>query len=115
VLLAVEPASEIDRYLDSAELAAYTGATVTDPGELRQAMAQVAADGYCLIDGELEEGLVALAVPLCDADGAVIAPSTCAPTRSGPARPSWWRGLPLLRTTAVAIEAEMRAAIQLSV
>jgi len=53
---------------------------------------------------------------VCDADGAVIAAiNLCTYSlRTSPAE-LVARGLPLLRTTAVAIEAEMRAAIQLSV
>jgi len=73
VLLAAEPAAEIDRYLQTADLRAHTAATVTDPAGLRQALERVAADGYSLIEDELEDGLVAMAVPVRDANGAVIA------------------------------------------
>lgn len=116
VLLAAEPADEIDRYLHSAELTAYTGATVTNPADLRQALTQVSSDGYSLVADELEDGLVALAIPLRDADGAVIAAINLC-TSSLRTRPAdlMRLGLPLLRETAAAIEAEMRAEMRLSV
>ena len=116
VLLAAEPADEIDRYLRSAELTAYTGATVTNPADLRQALTQVGSDGYSLVEDELEDGLVALAIPLRDADGEVIAAINLC-TYSLRTRPADLvrLGLPLLRETAAAIEAEMRAEMKLSV
>jgi IclR family transcriptional regulator, pca regulon regulatory protein len=115
VLLAAQPPREIDQYLKSAELTAYTSATVTSRAALRRALTRVAADGYSLIDGELEDGLVALAVPLRGVNGAVIAAlNLCSYSlRTSPAELAG-RGLPLLRATAAAIEAEMRAVLQLS-
>jgi IclR family transcriptional regulator, pca regulon regulatory protein len=116
VLLAAEPADEIDRYLQSAELTAYTGATVTNPAGLRQALTQVSSDGYSLVEDELEDGLVAIAIPLRDADGAVIAAINLC-TYSLRTRPSDLvrLGLPLLREAAAAIEAEIRTERKLSV
>jgi IclR family transcriptional regulator, pca regulon regulatory protein len=116
VLLAAQSDEEIDSYLATVEFRAYTKATVTDPGQLRQALAQVRQDGYSLIEDELEDGLVALAVPLTDAAGSVIAAmNVCAYSlRTGPdgLRNDF---LPLLRDAAAQIEHEMRAATQLSV
>ena len=116
VLLAAEPDAEIDTYLNSARLTAYTTATVTDPAALRQALDRVCADGYSLVVDELEDGLVALAVPLRDADGTVTAAmNLCTYSlRTSPVE-LVNRGLPLLRKAATAIEAEMRASTQLSV
>jgi IclR family transcriptional regulator, pca regulon regulatory protein len=116
VLLAAEPADEIDRYLKAADLTAYTKATITDPAGLRLALARVETDGYSLIEDELEDGLVALAVPLRDADGTVIAAmNVCSYSLRTSPEELVRRGLPLLRKTVSAIEAEMRAAMQLSV
>ncbi len=73
----------------------------------------MASDGYSLIESELEDGLVALAVPLRDADGAVIAAlNLCSYSLRTSPEELASRGLPLLRKTAAAIEAEMRAAMQ---
>lgn len=116
VLLAAEPAEEIDRYLKAAHLTAYTRATITDPAGLRTALAKVEVDGYSLIEDELEDGLVALAVPLRDADGAVIAAmNVCSYSLRTSPEELVRRGLPLLLRAASAIEAEMRAAMQLSI
>jgi IclR family pca regulon transcriptional regulator len=116
VLLAAEPADELDRYLKSAELTAYTGATITDPAGLRQTLARVEADGYSLIEDELEDGLVALAVPVRDADGTVIAAmNVCSYSLRTSPQELVGRGLPLLRTAAAGIEAEVRATLQLSI
>jgi IclR family pca regulon transcriptional regulator len=115
VLLAAEPAAEIDRYLQTADLRAHTAATVTEPAGLRLALERVSADGYSLIEDELEDGLVAMAVPVRDPEGAVIAAmNLCSYSlRTSPAELAG-RGLPLLRKAVAGIEAEMRAALQLS-
>jgi IclR family pca regulon transcriptional regulator len=116
VLLAAEPADEIDRYLKSAKLTAYTAATVTNPADLRQALTQVRSDGCSLVEDELEDGLVAIAIPLRDADGAVIAAINLCTYSLRTAPADLVRlGLPPLRKTAAAIEAEMRAEMRLRV
>jgi IclR family transcriptional regulator, pca regulon regulatory protein len=116
VLLAYSPDEEIDQYLKTADLQAYTSTTVTDPYALRAALAQVRADGYALVENELEDGLVALAVPVRDNDGNVIAAmNLCSYSlRTGPAE-LVSTGLPLLREAVAGVEAEARAAMQLSI
>ena len=91
-------------------------ATVINPADLRQALTQVRSGGYSLVEDELEDGLVALAIPLRDADGVVIAAINLC-TYSLRTRPADLvrLGLPLLRETAAAIEAELRAEMKLSV
>jgi IclR family transcriptional regulator, pca regulon regulatory protein len=116
VLLAAEPADEIDHYLQTADLRAHTAATVTEPAGLRHALERVTTDGYSLIEDELEDGLVALAVPVRDADGTVIAAmNLCSYSLRTSPDELVGRGLPLLRRAVAGIEAEMRAALQLSV
>lgn len=66
VLLAALPDADLEAYLARAELKAYLPRTVTDAGTLRQQLQQVRADGYALVDQELEEGLVAVAAPVRD-------------------------------------------------
>jgi IclR family transcriptional regulator, pca regulon regulatory protein len=116
VLLAHAPDEEIDQYLKSADVRAYTGATITDPNELRDALRSVRTNGYSLIENELEDGLVALAVPVRDSVGNVTAAmNACAYSlRTGPAE-LMRTGLPLLRKAAAGVEAEVRAATELSV
>src|SRR5580698_565200 len=65
VLLAALPPAELDRYLaEAAPFEALTAQTVTDPARLRDTLAQVAGQGYAIVDQELEEGLRAVAVPI---------------------------------------------------
>lgn len=116
VLLAAEADDEIDRYLKSSDLHAYTDVTLTDPLGLRAALEEVRGQGYSLVENELEDGLVALAVPVHDADGAVMAAmNVCAYSLRTTPEELVAAGLPLLRETVRKVEAEMRAALQLTV
>jgi IclR family pca regulon transcriptional regulator len=47
--------------------------TIIDPARLTPLLAQVREQGYCVVDQELELGLVSLAMPLLNAGGAVVA------------------------------------------
>ncbi|MGW7049658.1 IclR family transcriptional regulator domain-containing protein [Streptomyces avermitilis] len=58
---------------DPSGLVAPTPRTVTDPGELRAVLDRVRRDGYALVDGELEEGLRSIAVPVRERGGRVVA------------------------------------------
>jgi IclR family pca regulon transcriptional regulator len=112
VLLAAEPDDEVDRYLKSADLRAYTDATITDPNELRAALEEVRAQGYSLVEDEFEDGLVALAVPLHDADGTVMAAmNVCSYSLRTTPQDLLAAGLPLLREAVSQVEGEMRAAM----
>ena len=116
VLLAYAGDDDLAQYLKTADLRVYTSATITDPGELRDALRRVRANGYSLIENELEDGLVALAVPIRDSDGNVTAAmNACSYSlRTGPAE-LVSSGLPLLRKAAAGVEAEVGAAMQLSI
>ncbi|MFE9995584.1 IclR family transcriptional regulator domain-containing protein [Streptomyces avermitilis] len=58
---------------DPSGLVAPTPRTVTDPEELRAVLGRVRRDGYALVDGELEEGLRSIAVPVRERGGRVVA------------------------------------------
>jgi IclR family pca regulon transcriptional regulator len=73
VLLAALGDAELETRLASLRMEKLTVHTVTDPAELRARLVQVRHDGYCLIDQEMEIDLVAVAVPLRDAAGRVLA------------------------------------------
>lgn len=86
VMLAALPSKELDAYFATAKIAAITGKTVTDPRKLRSILAQVGEQGYSEVDGELEIGLRALAVPVADRTGRVvgsIALSTVSSAKAG--------------------------------
>jgi len=73
VLLAALSPAELGAYLRRAVLAPHTPHTITDPVKLREALAQVALDGFCVVDQELEIDLRGLAVPLRNGSGRVVA------------------------------------------
>jgi IclR family pca regulon transcriptional regulator len=72
VMLAALPAQELDAYFATAKISDITDRTVTDPRKLRAILAQVGKQGYSEVDGELEIGLRALAVPVTDRIGRVV-------------------------------------------
>ena len=73
VLLAGLPDEELESYLASAALKRFQPATVTDSATLRDRVMRARADGYAIVDQELEEGLLAVAVPIHDRFGRTIA------------------------------------------
>src|SRR6202451_2103302 len=73
VLLAAQPEPWLDAYLSTAALHHLTGHTITTASGLRQELRKIRANGWALIDQELEEGLRSLAAPIRDSDGAVVA------------------------------------------
>jgi IclR family pca regulon transcriptional regulator len=110
VLLAALPPGELDRYLEQAPLEALTDRTVTDPARLRELLAQVAEQGYAIVDQELEEGLRAVAAPIRGAADV----GTAAMNVSAHASRVSMAGLreqilPVLLETAAQIEADLRA------
>ncbi|MFB7892260.1 IclR family transcriptional regulator C-terminal domain-containing protein [Microbacterium sp. NPDC056044] len=109
VLLAGLPDAARDELLAASALPSLTERTVTDTGELRSEFDRVRAQGFSLVDGELEPGLRSVAVPLHGRRGEVVAAvnvSTSA-TRDS-VEHVLEHHLPALRRTAAAAEAELR-------
>lgn len=73
VLLAGLPDQGIDDYLEHATLKRRTSATVVDPVRLKAEILKARDQGYAWIDGELDEAICGLAVPVRDQDGETIA------------------------------------------
>jgi len=73
VLLANLPAAELGTYLGRVELQPLTGRTIVDKTKLRAELAEIAAQGYAVVDQELEDGLRSVAVPIRDSSGRVVA------------------------------------------
>ena len=73
VLLAGLSDEGLESYLASATLTRFQAATITDSAELRGRVLRARADGYAIVDQELEEGLLAVAVPIHDRFGRTIA------------------------------------------
>jgi len=73
VLLAGLPDEELESYLASATLKQFQPATVTDTETLRGRIVRARTDGYAIVNQELEEALLAVAVPIHDRFGRTIA------------------------------------------
>ncbi|MFJ8363139.1 IclR family transcriptional regulator C-terminal domain-containing protein [Streptomyces sp. NPDC093984] len=88
-----------------------TRLTVTDPAELREVLERVRRDGYALVDGELEEGLRSIAVPVRERGGRVVAAVNVAMHSSRRTPEECVTDiLPQLHATAARIEADLRVA-----
>lgn len=110
VLLAGLPAAELDAYLTRTPLARLTANTITDQVALRGALETVRAQGYSIVDQELEEGLRSVAAPIRDRSGVIAAIniSTHASRRSIESIQA--ELIPRLQTAAHRIEADLTAA-----
>ncbi len=72
VLLAFLPQAQRDAILVRG-LPAFTGRTVTDPIELRSELAHIRKSGYAIADEDLDVGAAAVAAPIRDWSGQVVA------------------------------------------
>jgi IclR family pca regulon transcriptional regulator len=73
VLLAGVSAERLQRYFHTARLEALTDRTVTDPARLAQLIDSARRSGYSAVVDELAYGVIALAVPVFDQQGRVVA------------------------------------------
>ena len=111
VQLAGLPDSELDAYLERAELRRLTSHTLAGPGELRAELEQIRAQGWALVDQELEEGLRSIAAPIRDRSGAVVAAVNVSAHASRASKEAVRKTLlPPLLVAAERIEADLRVA-----
>lgn len=73
VLLAGVSAERLQHYFENAKLEALTELTVTDPTRLRSLIEDCRRNGYAAVQDELAYGVIALAVPVFDHHGRVVA------------------------------------------
>jgi IclR family pca regulon transcriptional regulator len=73
VLLAFSNESDLDVYLQRVKLARQTPHTITDASVLRRVLQNVRAEGFAVVDQELELGLRSIAVPVRQPDGRAAA------------------------------------------
>jgi IclR family transcriptional regulator, pca regulon regulatory protein len=102
---------DLTAYLKRVDLKRLTARTLATEAELRGELARIRAQGWALVDQELEEGLRSVAVPIRDRDGAVVAAVNVSAHASRATKDIVRKTLlpPLLRTAA-AIEGDLRAA-----
>lgn len=72
VFLAARPDEALARYL-AGPLHPYTAKTIVTPTDLQTELDRVRADGYAWVSEEFEEGLTAVAAPVYDGTGHVVA------------------------------------------
>src|SRR5882757_9520866 len=73
VLLAGVSGERLQRYFETANLEAFTDRTVTEPAKLRALIDECRRNGYSAVEDELAFGVIALAVPVFDQKGRVVA------------------------------------------
>ncbi len=73
MLLADLSDSEIEAHLATSHLVQHTAKTSIDPIDILKKVVRARAQGWCLVDQELEEGLVSIAAPIRDHTGRAIA------------------------------------------
>jgi len=73
VWLAHLPRPALRRFFEEVELRPLTARTIASRGALEQELENVRRDGYAVNDGEREDGLRAIAVPVTRRDGEILA------------------------------------------
>ncbi|MBI4418407.1 MAG: IclR family transcriptional regulator [Ignavibacteriales bacterium] len=73
VLAADLEADDLERLVGRKGLKKYTDATITGLGALKRRLAKIRQDGHSIVDGEYKPDLCAIAVPLRDHSGRVVA------------------------------------------
>ncbi|PWJ17048.1 IclR family transcriptional regulator, pca regulon regulatory protein [Jannaschia seohaensis] len=72
VLLAAQPQENWAGMIQNVPLTRMTDRTVTDRDTFRRILEDVRDKGWCLVDQEMEIGLMSIAVPLHDSTGALV-------------------------------------------
>lgn len=102
---------DLTAYLKRVDLKRLTAHTLATEAELRGELARIRAQGWALVDQELEEGLRSVAVPIRDRDGAVVAAVNVSAHASRATKDIVRKTLlPPLLDTATRIETDLRAA-----
>lgn len=109
VLLAGLADAERDAVLEASAREHLTDRTLTDLPLLRAELEKVHAQGWALVDGELEPGLRSIAAPVHGRDGAVIAAVNVSTSATRGTLAQVRAALvPPLRAAAAAIDADLR-------
>lgn len=110
VLIAGLAGPELDAFFHALEPRRFTRSTITDKPRLRQEIERVRRQGWALVDQELEDGLRAVAVPIRNSVGEVVAAINLSTHVSRGTPKAIRRDLlaPLL-STAAAIEGDLAA------
>ena len=109
VLLAGLPEKALEEYLGRVTLRRLAARTTTSVDALRAELTRVRAQGYAIVDQELEGGLRAVAAPVRDKAGTTVAAINVSSHASRSSMEKIRRELvPKLRAAAARIEADLR-------
>lgn len=109
VLLAALPSDALEEYLGRITLRRLAARTTTSVDALRAELSRVRAQGYAIVDQELESGLRAVAAPVRDKAGTTVAAINVSSHASRSSMEKIRRELvPKLRAAAARIETDMR-------
>jgi IclR family transcriptional regulator, pca regulon regulatory protein len=109
VLLAGLPGDELAAYLDGVDLQRLSPRTITSPRGLRSELQRARAQGWAIVNQELEEGLRAVAAPVRDASDRVVAAVNVSSHASRTSIEAMRRDLlPPLLAAAARIEADVQ-------
>ncbi|WP_228284667.1 MULTISPECIES: IclR family transcriptional regulator domain-containing protein [unclassified Psychrobacter] len=72
VILANLPEDELAEFLDNTDMVAYTPHSITDKTVLKEALANIKAQQYAVVDQELDSGLRSLALPVYKSNNELI-------------------------------------------
>jgi IclR family pca regulon transcriptional regulator len=100
--------SELRSYLDLYDLKPVRAGTVIDESAFLSQLEKVREHGFAFVNQELEEGLIALAVPVKDAQGAVIGAINLSTHIGRKSIEDLTAFVPLLKSTAAEIEMGLR-------
>lgn len=72
IMAAYMPPAKFEQLLQSS-LPVFTENTITEPAELMELVRGIRKQGYAATEGQVDEGLVAMAAPILDAQGELVA------------------------------------------
>jgi IclR family pca regulon transcriptional regulator len=111
VLLAGLPPEDLDAYFERVELRRLSPRTITGEAPLRAELDRIRAQGWAMVDQELEEGLRSVAAPIRERSGRVTAAVNLGAHASRTSSEAMRRELlPPLLATAARIEADLHIA-----
>ena len=108
ILLSGLTTVQLEAYFQRATLRSYTPRTLTDPARLRRAVTEAGRKGYAWVQGEMEEAISGLSVPIFQPDGHVLAALNVSLNRKNASEAAAVRNLlPKLRRAAERLHASL--------
>lgn len=107
VLLAGLRSERLHWYFSNAKFEALTTKTVTDTAGLAQLIAETRRNGYCIVEDELAYGVIALAVPVFDGAGRVVASLNSSSHSRATSSQTLLQRLPMLQRISGEISTEL--------